>query len=187
MINNDCPVQTQLTDELLKQKKIIKREKDDQNITDDSACLETHSLNRFQNDICATSVIIQVNKPENTPEKLSDETPYKLEHYSVSTPEGITWHDRKRTAYESSTTEVLPVNIKARKEPSIIESVILQKADCLITRDNQWISFLQDFFKQIPIQASSINRITSLQTKAGKVKEIVFLVEHFSNNRVMAI
>ncbi|WP_257297182.1 hypothetical protein [Endozoicomonas sp. YOMI1] len=114
---------------------------------------------------------------------MSDETPYKLEHYSVSTPEGITWHDRKRTAYESSTTEVLPVNIKARKEPSIIESVILQKADCLITRDNQWISFLQDFFKQIPIQASSINRITSLQTKAGKVKEIVFLVEHFSNNR----
>ena len=186
MINNNYPVQPQPTNELLKQKKIIKREdqeEDEQDITDDSAFIDSHHINSFQNDISVTFVINQVNNPKNTPEKLSAETPSKLEHYSVLTHEGITGYDRKRTAYESSTVEVLSANVKKSKKLSFIKSSALQQAGCLIPKDKQWISFLQDFFKEIPIHASSINRITSLQTKAGKVKEIVFLVEDKSYNK----
>ena len=184
MINNSCPVQPQHnTDALLKQKEIIKREKDDQDITDDSACLETHNINRFQNNICATPVINQVNRPENTPEKLFAGTLSKLAHYSVSTNEGMTGHGQKSADYESSTAEVLPANAKNSKEPSIIKSSALQQVGCLITKDKQWISFLHDFFKQTPIQTSSINRITDLQTKAGKIEEIIFLIEKREYNR----
>ena len=180
MININFPAQPQLTNERLKQK-------DDHNITDDFACPENHNIDEFFKDICVTSVINQVNhpenKPENKPEKCFAGNPPKLAHYSVSTNEGMEWHGRKSAAYESSTAEVLPANAKNSKEPSIIKSTAPQRVGCLITKDKQWLSFLQDFFKQMPIQASSIDRITALQTKAAKVKEIVFLVEHESYNR----
>ena len=176
MINNNVTAQPHLTNEppneLLKQKEKIEQEKDDQNLN-----------SPFRNNICATFIINQVTKSENTPEKSSAETPSKLEHYSVSTHKGVTWYDRKSKAYGSSTTELLPANAKNSKEPSIIKSTALQHVGCLITKDKQWLSFLQDFFKQMPIQASSIDRITALQNKAAKVKEIVFLVEHKSFNR----
>ncbi|WP_422411067.1 MULTISPECIES: hypothetical protein [unclassified Endozoicomonas] len=178
MINSHFPVQPRLTSELLTQEKTIKVEDGDQTTTDTFASQEHHNINKiFKNDVCATSAINQVHKPENTLEKSFPEPPTKLEHYYVSTNEGITWHDEKRTACESSSAEVLPKKLKNTKESSIIESSDLQQVGCLIPKDKQWISFLQDFFRQIPIHASSMNRITSLQSKAGKVKEIVFLVE----------
>ena len=91
MISNNFPVQPQFSNELLKQEEIIEREKNTQNITDDLASLEIHNINRnFQNDICAMSVVNQVNKPENTLEKLLPENLSKLEHYSVSTNKEIT-------------------------------------------------------------------------------------------------
>ncbi|WP_448218237.1 hypothetical protein [Endozoicomonas sp. 2B-B] len=178
MINSHFPVQPILTSELSTQEKTINVEKGDQTTTDTFASQEHHNINKiFKNDVCATSAINQVHKPENTLEKSFPEPPTKLEHYYVSNNEGITWHDEKRTACESSSEEVLPKKIKNSKESSIIESSDLQQVGCLIPKDKQWISFLQDFFRQIPIHTSSMNRITSLQSKAGKVKEIVFLVE----------
>ncbi|WP_257253317.1 hypothetical protein [Endozoicomonas sp. SESOKO3] len=178
MINSHFPAQSGLTNELLTQEKTIKAEKGEQNITDTFASQANHNINRtFKNDICATSVINQVHTPESTLEKPFPAPPTKLEHYYVSTHEGITWHNKKRKAYESSSAEALPEKLKSSKESSIIESSALLQAGCLIPKDKQWISFLQDFFRQIPIHASSMNRITSLQSKAGKIKEIVFLVE----------
>ncbi|MBO9496349.1 hypothetical protein J7438_20030 [Thalassotalea sp. G20_0] len=176
MINNNITAQPHLTNEppneLLKQKEIIEQEKDDHNLS-----------KPFQNNIFTTFIINQANKSENTPEKLSAEFLSKLEHHSVSTHEGFTWYDRKRAAYGNFTTEALPENAKKSKEPPFIKRTALQHVVCPITKDKQWLSFLQDFFKQMPIQASSINRITVLQTKAAKVKEIVFLVENKSYNR----
>ncbi|WP_257283602.1 hypothetical protein [Endozoicomonas sp. SESOKO1] len=176
MINNNFPVQSQLTNELLKQK-------DNQNITNTFECPKTCNTGEPSKNIFATPVINQVNHPKNTPKSFFAETSSKLEHYSVSTNKRKTLHDQRSTAYESSTKEVLPPKAKKGKAPSIIQSSVLQHIDCLITKDKQWLSFLKDFFKQIPIQSSSIDRITALQTKAKKVKEIVFLVEHESYNR----
>ncbi|WP_257283605.1 hypothetical protein [Endozoicomonas sp. SESOKO1] len=175
MINNNFTIQPHLTNELaiepLKQKEKI--EKDDQNIN--RTC---------QDNICETSVINQINKPETTPEKLSTKTPSKLEHYSVSTPGGIIWHEGGRIAYESSSAKVLPANVKNSKEPSIIKiSATLESVDCLISKDKQWLSFLQDFFRQTPIQSSSIDRILTLQTEAGKIEEIIFLLEDRQHNK----
>ncbi|MGI2029653.1 hypothetical protein [Endozoicomonas acroporae] len=67
MISNNSTFQPQFTNERLKQEEIIEREKDTRNIADGHASLENHTIKKiFQNDICITSVVNQVNKPENT-------------------------------------------------------------------------------------------------------------------------
>ncbi|MBO9483576.1 hypothetical protein [Salinisphaera sp. G21_0] len=183
MISNNSTFQPQFTNERIKQEEIIEREKDTRNIADDHVSPENHNTKKiFENDIFVTSVINQLNKPENTLEKLSPDNLSEPEHCSAPTNKGMKWHDRKKTAYESSACWGVSAKAKNRKKSSIIESSTLQQVDCLIPKDKQWISFLENFFKKAPIQASSMNRITSLQTKAGKVEEIVFLVENRSYN-----
>ncbi|WBA81882.1 hypothetical protein [Endozoicomonas sp. GU-1] len=175
MINNNFPDQPQLTNEQFK-------EKDTHNITEGFACQENPKINEcLKKGICITTVANQVNPPEYTTQKSPAS---KLQHYSVSTNEGMIRPDPKSTACESSAAEVvLPENMENSKEPSIIKIATRQSVDGLISKDKQWLSFLQDFYKQTPVQVSSIDRITNLQKKAEKIEEIIFLLENKEKNK----
>ena len=178
MINKNFPVQHQFTNERLKEVGMVEQEKGDQNTTGHLA-----SMNRtIQGDIGATSVISQLNTTENSQDSLFPKSLSKRTH-SALTDERLDQCTHKRIFSVTPVAEGLTSNEKKLNDPCTAESGTLQLADYLIPKDKQWLSFLKDFFKQIPIQESCIDRITSLQTKAKKIKEIVFLIEDRSFNR----
>ena len=184
MINKNFPVQPQLTNERLKKAEMIKQKKDDQNTTGDLASMKTRSLNRtIQPDIGATATS-QLNMAENSQDGLFSKNLSKRK-LSTLTDERLDQHAQKAISISTTSPvaeEELTDNEKKLNDPSTIKGGVFQLADCLIPKDKQWMSFLNDFFKQISIQESSINRITSLQKKAREIKEIVFLIEHCSYN-----
>ena len=167
MINKNFPVQPQLTNERL-----------------DFASMKTHSMNRtIQSDIGPTSAVSQLNITENFQDRLFPKNLSKREPTTL-TDERLDQYAQKKIRISSASpvAEGLTRDEKKLNDHFIIKNGVLQEADCLIPKDKQWISFLNDFFKQIPIQESSINRITSLQKKAREIKEIVFLIEDRSYN-----
>ena len=190
MINKNLPVQPQPTIERSKEEEMVEQDKGDQNTTGDLASMKTHSMNRtIQCDTGATSVIGQLKKTENSqdrlfPESMSTERPSKRKH-SVLTDERPNQYAQKRIRLSSASpvAEGLKSIEKKINDPSTIESGTVQLADDLIPQDKQWISFLKVFFKEIPIQEPSMNRITSVQKKAGKIEEIIFLIEEYTFNR----
>ena len=159
------------------------QKEDSLNNADYSTGTNSHHMKEiFQNGICVTPAITQVNNPEKTQEKSFSENPSEPEQSMVAVLEEI-----KRNPQNTAPLEVLQqrCHIKTRKKrriSTIIKNDVLQQADHLIPEDNQWLTFLQDFFKQTPIPASCINKILSLQTKAREVEEIIFLVEDTSYN-----
>ena len=185
MINQNFPVQPQLTNERLKKVEMVEQEEADQNTTGDLASMKTRSMNRtIQPDIGATSAMSQLNITENFQDGLFPKNLSKRE-LTTLTDERLDQYAQKKIRISSArpVAEGLTSNEKKLNDPSTIKSGVLQDADCLIPKDKQWISFLKDFFKQIPIQESSIDRIVSLQKKARKIKEIVFLIEDHTYNR----
>ena len=157
---------------------IIQQKKGSHNNSDDFASTISHKVKRgVQSGICATSAINQLNELEKNQANFFSENSSKLEDYSVSDNVGIKRNALKITALESFAVEELPEAEEKCKVSAVIENGALQQADCLKSKDIEWLDFLQDFFKQVPTLASSIDKIRSLQAKAGEVDEIIFLVE----------
>ena len=178
MINKNFPVQHQLTNERLKEAEMVEQEKGDQNTT-----VHLASMNRtIRGDIGTTYAISQLNTTENSQDSLFPKSLSKRTH-SALTDERLDQCTHKRIFSVTPVAEGLTSDEKKLNGPCTAESGTLQLADHLIPKDKQWISFLKDFFKQIPIQESCIDRITSLKTKAKKIKEVVFLIEDRSFNR----
>ncbi len=142
-----------------------------------------HTKEIFRNGVCAISSTNQVNNPEKTREKVLSENPPEPDQSLVTA-----WEEIKRSPQNTTTLEVLPHRLhketgRKHRVPAIPRyDALQQEADRLTPKDNQWLTFLRDFFKQTPISASSINKILSLQKKAQEVEEIVFLIEHYSYN-----
>ena len=184
MINKNFPVQPQLTNERLKEAEMVEQKKDDQNTTGDLDSMKHHSLNRtIQPDIGVTTTS-QLNMTENSQDILFSKNLSKRD-LSTLNDEKLNQYVQKRISLSTTSPiaeEGLTDNEKKLNDPSTIKGGVFQPADCLIPKDKQWKSFLKDFFKQIPIQESYINRITSLQKKAREIKEIVFLIENCSHN-----
>ena len=192
MINKNLPVQPQPSNERSKEAEMVEQDQGDQNITGDLASMKTHSMNRtVQSDIGATSVISQLNKTENSQDRLFRESMpterLSKRKHSVLIDERPNQYAQKRIRLRLSSAipvaEGLTSNEKKLNDSSTIESGTVQLADDLISQDKQWISFLKVFFKEIPIQEPSMDRITSVQRKAGKIEEIIFLIEEYTFNR----
>ena len=163
----------------------IQQKEDGRNNAGDLAATNSHhSKEIFRNGIYAISSTNQVNNPEKTQEKVFSENPPEPTQSLVAA-----WEEIKRDPQTTTTQEVLPHRLHKetgtkRRISAIDRNDALQpEVDHLTPKDNQWLTFLQDFFKQTPISASSINKILSLQKKAREVEEIVFLIEEYTYNR----
>ena len=161
----------------------IQQKEDGPNNTGDFAGTNSqHVKEIFRNGICAISSTNQVNNPEKTQEKVFSENPPEPDQSLVTAREEI-----KRNPQNTTTPEVLSQRFhreagRKRRVYAILRNNALLQADRLIPKDNQWLTFLRDFFMQTPISTSSIKKILSLQKKASEVEEIIFLVEDSSYN-----
>lgn len=156
----------------------IQPQQDSQNNTDDIAGISSGHTKAFcHNKVCATSAINQVNTPENTKEASLPEIPSKPGWHTVSTDKKAKRNSQEILTSENRITASHSENKRKHEPSAIIVNDILNQPDRLIPKNNQWLNFLQDFYQQTPIPASSISKILSLQTQAGEVDEIIFLVE----------
>ena len=147
------------------------QKEDGLNNTGDFAGTNSHHVKEiFRNGICAISSTNQVNNPDKTQEKVFSENPPEPDQSLVTA-----WEKIKRNPQNTTALEVLPQRLhketgRERRVSAILGNDALQQADRLTPKDDQWLTFLRDFFKQTPISASSINKILSLQKKAREVE-----------------
>lgn len=162
----------------------IQQKEDGRNNTGNFADTNSHHTKEiFRNGICAISSTNQVNNPEKTQEKVFSENPPGPDQSVVTAWEGV-----KRNPPNTTTLEVLPHRLlketgRKRRVSAILRNDALQQEADRTPKDDQWLTFLRDFFKQTPISESSINKILSLQKKAREVEGIVFLIEDYSYSK----
>ena len=156
----------------------IQAQQESRNNTGDIASISSgHGKAFCQNTVCATSAINKVNTPENTKEPSLTEIPSKPGLHLVSSDKKAKRNSQEISTSENLLTQPHSEHKRKREISAIITNDLLDQPECLTPKNNQWLNFLQNFFKQMPIPTSSISKILSLQTQAGDVDEIIFLVE----------